>query len=285
MVRIPSDQIKSKEILNWKGVHLFHFRGSSCSQKLRIYLNLKGISWTPHSINLASGKNYSEWFLGINPKGLVPVLVDDGHVEIESNDILEYLEKKFPENSFSSTKSNSEIKLLLKEEDDLHEDIRNIAYRYMFGGLGTKQPKKLKKYEQYKSPDQELDQLKMKEVEFYENFGKYGITNNAVKNSLLRFSECYERYESLLKHQSFFTGNDLSLVDIAWFIYSYRLFISGYPFDTRFPLVSKWFQKLYSRKEFFKEVNDPLLFKLIRLYARISTSISGKSISKMLNNS
>ena len=94
MVQIPSDQIKSKEILDWKGLHLFHFRGSSCSQKLRIYLNLKGISWTPHSINLASGKNYSEWFLGINPKGLVPVLVDDGHVEIESNDILDYLEKK-----------------------------------------------------------------------------------------------------------------------------------------------------------------------------------------------
>ena len=284
MVQIPSDQIKSKEILDWKGLHLFHFRGSSCSQKLRIYLNLKGISWTPHSINLASGKNYSEWFLGINPKGLVPVLVDDGHVEIESNDILEYLEKKFPENSLSSSTSNSDIKSLLKEEDDLHEDIRNIAYRYMFGGLGTKQLKKLKEYEEYKSTNQELDQLKMKEVEFYKNFGRYGITDNAVKNSLYRFSECYERYETLLKRQKFFTGNDLSLVDIAWFIYTYRLFISGFPFDDKFPLVSQWFQKLYSQKEFFNEVNDPLLFKLIRLYARISNNFSGKSIKKILDN-
>ena len=41
MVQIPRDQIKSREILNWKGLHLFHFRTSSCSQKLRIYLNLK----------------------------------------------------------------------------------------------------------------------------------------------------------------------------------------------------------------------------------------------------
>ena len=96
MVQIPSDQIKTREILNWKGLHLFHFRTSSCSQKLRIYLNLKKISWTPHSINLATGKNYSEFFLGINPKGLIPVLVDDGRVEIESNDTVSYTHLTLP---------------------------------------------------------------------------------------------------------------------------------------------------------------------------------------------
>ena len=88
----------------------------------------------------------------------------------------------------------------------------------------------------------------------------------------------------IVKHQKFLTGNDLSLVDIAWFIYTYRLFISGFPFDDKFPLVSQWFQKLYSRKEFFNEVNDPFLFKLIRLYARVSNNLSGKSIKKILNN-
>ena len=62
MVQIPSDQIKSREILNWKGLHLFHFRTSSCSQKLRIYLNFKKISWTPHSINLATGKTIQNSF-------------------------------------------------------------------------------------------------------------------------------------------------------------------------------------------------------------------------------
>ena len=38
----------------------------------------------------------------------------------------------------------------MKEEDDLHEDIRNIAYRYMFGGLGKKRSKDLKNFENYK---------------------------------------------------------------------------------------------------------------------------------------
>ena len=40
---------------------------------------------------------------------------------------------------------------LLKDEDVLHEDIRNIAYRYMFGGLGKKSSKGLDVFKNYKS--------------------------------------------------------------------------------------------------------------------------------------
>ena len=41
MVQISSEQIKTKEILDWQGIHLIHFSGSSCSQKLRIILIIK----------------------------------------------------------------------------------------------------------------------------------------------------------------------------------------------------------------------------------------------------
>ena len=282
MTTIPSEQIKTREILDWKGLHLLNFRTSSCSQKLRIYLNLKKISWTSHSINLAAGKNYSEWFLGINPKGLIPVLVDDGHVEIESNDILMYLEKKFPQNPLVDEFEIENMNNLLKDEDDLHEDIRNIAYRYMFGGLGKKSSKGLEVFKNYKSSNSELDRLKMKEVEFYETYGEEGITNDAVKQSLVKFCECYEKFESHLTDQKYLMGDKLSMLDLAWFIYSYRLYISGFPFQTLYPKVSTWFQGLYARNEFYKEVNDPLILKLIRQYAKISTTFSGKSIKALM---
>ena len=96
MTQLIKDDIRTKEVLEWRGINLLHFSGSSCSQKTRIFLNLKGIDWISHPVNLAAGENYSDWFLGINPRGLVPVLVDDGDVHIESNDIIQYLEKKFP---------------------------------------------------------------------------------------------------------------------------------------------------------------------------------------------
>ena len=97
MVQLVDSDIKTREVLGWKGVHVLHFAGSSCSQKLRIFLNLKGIPWESHPIDLPGNENFRPWFLGINPRGLVPVLVHDGAVHIESNDIIQYLEKTFPE--------------------------------------------------------------------------------------------------------------------------------------------------------------------------------------------
>ena len=96
MVKLADEDIKTREVLDWKGLHVCHMSLSSCSQKLRIYLALKGLTWESHEIDLMHNENLSDWFLGINPRGLVPVLVDDGDVHIESNDIIAYLEKKFP---------------------------------------------------------------------------------------------------------------------------------------------------------------------------------------------
>src|SRR5580704_13795250 len=89
MVQLADGDIKTREVLGWKGVHVLHFMGSSCSQKLRIFLNLKGIPWQSHPIDLPAYENMQPWFLGINPRGLVPVLVHDGAVHIESNDIIQ----------------------------------------------------------------------------------------------------------------------------------------------------------------------------------------------------
>ena len=41
MVQLVDSDIRTREVLGWQGVHVLHFVGSSCSQKLRIFLNLK----------------------------------------------------------------------------------------------------------------------------------------------------------------------------------------------------------------------------------------------------
>ena len=122
----------------------------------------------------------------------------------------------------------------------------------------------------------------MKEVEFYETYDKEGITDDAVKQSLVKFCERYDKFEGRLTNQKYLMGDKLSLLDLAWFIYSYRLYVSGFPFRKLYPHVSNWFHDLYSRNEFYKEVNDPLILKLIRQYAKISTALSGKSIKALM---
>ena len=44
-MKLDITDIKTKEVLSWEGIHLLHFKGSACSQKLRIFLNIKNIDW------------------------------------------------------------------------------------------------------------------------------------------------------------------------------------------------------------------------------------------------
>ena len=88
MVKLLDSDIATREVLEWQGLHLFHCQISSCSQKLRIFLALKGIDWESHPVELRTGENFQPYFLGINPRGLLPVLVLNGAVHIESTILL-----------------------------------------------------------------------------------------------------------------------------------------------------------------------------------------------------
>ena len=62
---------------------------------------------------------------------MVPVLVDDGEVHIESNDILNYLDNKFPTVSLIPADKEEEINQMMIEENDLHLDIRNVTFKFL----------------------------------------------------------------------------------------------------------------------------------------------------------
>ena len=51
-------------------------------------------------------------------------------------------------------------------------------------------------------------------------------------------------------------GAELSVVDIAWFIYEHRLSLAGYPFARLHPHVHAWAEKLRAKPEFAKEVGQ-----------------------------
>lgn len=74
-----------------------YFR-SSAAYRLRIALNLKGLSTPFRSIHLRRGDQRSESFIALNPQGLVPALeTDEGAVLTQSLAIIEWLEETHPE--------------------------------------------------------------------------------------------------------------------------------------------------------------------------------------------
>lgn len=260
MVQLLDDDIRSPEVRGWKGIHLFHFHGSSCSQKVRIFLNLKGVAWKPHPIDLPSNENLGEWYLGINPRGLVPALVFDGEVHIESNDIVTLIERRFPEPALIPKGREAEVDDLLRHEDDLHLDIRTLSFRFAQPrGRKMKSAEALSDYRSRGSGTVlgKADESKAREIAFWEWAGREGITDDAVRTSAAKFRSALDEIERRLASGPYLLGEALSVVDVAWFIYVNRLNRCGYPLRRLHPAVAGWFEALERRPEFADEVRMP----------------------------
>ena len=75
---------------------LYSFFRSGTSHRLRIALNLKGLSADYIPVDLRVDENQGAAFKAVNPQGLVPALDVDGQVLIQSPAIIEWLEETYP---------------------------------------------------------------------------------------------------------------------------------------------------------------------------------------------
>ena len=281
-MKLLDSDIKTKEILEWKGIHLLNYQFSACSMKTRIYLNLKNIPFKSHQINLSAGENFSQWFQGINPRSLVPVLIHDGDVHIESNDILQYLEGCFENNPLIPADKKMKVSELLSFEDNLHIDIRNITFRFMVPKLLNKGKKAKPKSNDKATLNGEADPLDDVNRNFWKEYEEFGIKDEDVTESLSKMNSALKNIDSILNGNEYILGSNLSVIDIAWFIYVTRIQHANYPLQERHPNVYEWYKRLYKNKKFKDEVQIPLIMKLvINLYA-LFLKIKGRGITNFL---
>ncbi len=260
MVKLADSDIATREVLEWTGVHLFHFHASSCSQKTRIALNFKKADWTSHEIVLPKNENMTPWYLGINPRGLVPVLVMDGEVHIESNDILTVLEQRLGGEPLIPEGMEGRVAELLRHEDDLHLDLRTLTFRFTQPrGRAPKSPEALAQYRAggTGTVGGVADPNKQREIAFWEHIAEHGITDDAVRVSAGRFREALDDLDSALSSADYVLGSKLSVVDIAWFIYVNRLIRCTYPVAKLHPAVMRWFERLRELPQFAPEIRVP----------------------------
>jgi maleylacetoacetate isomerase len=76
---------------------LYAFWRTSATYRVRVALNLKGLTAREHLVNLDAGEQRSPEYLKINPLGGIPALVQPGHAPLtQSTAILEFLEELQP---------------------------------------------------------------------------------------------------------------------------------------------------------------------------------------------
>ena len=109
---------KSNLIEKLEGVHLFGFDGAPCSQRVSFALAEKGLrrarrvpwqsanprhlrsergTYVFRNVSLVTHDNLTEAYADIQPNMVVPALVHDGQLHIESMEIIDYLDQAWPE--------------------------------------------------------------------------------------------------------------------------------------------------------------------------------------------
>ncbi len=191
----------------------------------------------------------------------MPVLVHDGAVHIESNDIIQHLEKTFPSPKLIPAGYENEVAALLRHEDDLHLDLRTSSFRFVFNPPGPPKPaamlrKLCGKRHRHACRARETAKKTSRSSSGSAPQRKASPTS-AAKASAQKFRVEFDALDKRLAGAPYLMGEALSVLDIAWFIYAHRLSLGGYPLARLHPHVHAWKEKLGARPEFAKEIAMP----------------------------
>lgn len=112
-------------------MQLYHNAVSTCSQKVRMVIHEKGQMVEDNLIDLQKGEQFGEDYVKLNPNAVVPTLIDDDKVMIESTLINEYLDDVYPEKGLKPENEAERylMRLICKKIDDsLHPACGIVTY-------------------------------------------------------------------------------------------------------------------------------------------------------------
>lgn len=118
-----------------------YFR-SSASYRVRIGLNLKGVSYRSHMVNIVTGEQHGPAYHALNPQGFVPMLEIDGRKLTQSLAILDYLDathKELPFVPHEAGERSHVLAMALVVACDIHPLNNLRVLRYLRGPLGQAQ--------------------------------------------------------------------------------------------------------------------------------------------------
>ena len=228
-----------------EGIHLYHGDISNCSMRVRMALIEKGLPWTSHHLDLKLKENISDEYFGINPNGLVPTLIDNGVVHIESNDIIDYLDQTYPEPSLRAANNEDEMLEWLHLSASIHVPaVKPYVY-------ATKMQKKLKKTDEEQKKYDELQKNEELKKFHARHAGSSEFGEKDIDRARVMLGECFAKLENALEDHRWIMGDQFTLADISWIPSHFVLDGCGYPFKN-YPNISRW-AAAFQDKESYKD--------------------------------
>ena len=218
------------------GIHLYHFPPSSCSRKVRMALEYKGVSVQYHPVLLPLGDQHLPQYVRINPRCVVPSLVVDKKVTTDSKNIIDHLDTIFPDASNKLIPEDEEERKLcqhwtqIADEVPIHAitfgEIKGVQKPFLLQQLTKGSDEKVcAQLESY--IEQHKDDPYLKKA--YEDKLKVVQANNNIRSKPTNMEAVVESVEKTLvelneqlangpfsKSSGFLCSVNLSTADIEW---------------------------------------------------------------------
>lgn len=200
-------------------LELYHNDMAVCAAKVRMVLAEKTLPWKGHHLDLSAGESRRQDYLRLNPNGVVPTLVDDGQVLIESSVICEYLDEKWPHAPLrpADPLARARMRLWTKQLDEgVHAATGAVTYCTAFRQAHLDKS----------SEELEAFLARMPSAEQRERVGaavRLGVEAPAFATAIKRLARLFGDMAGTLSESRWLAGNGYSLADIAYTPYATRL--------------------------------------------------------------
>jgi glutathione S-transferase len=230
---------------------LYHNDMSSCAQKVRLTLAEKGLDWESRHLDLRAGEHQQDWYVKLNPRAVVPTLIDGDIVVPESNVINEYLDERFPDPPLKPDDpfGRAKMRLWTKQLDEGVHDAGiavlsfALAFRHQYLNRGEAGQQMLESI-----PDP-IKRERRRDV--IEN----GLDSQHFKTAVARLLELYRDMDAALESHAWLAGDRYSIADAAFTPYVVRLEhldLLGLLDST--PRTADWYRRITVRPSFAEAI-------------------------------
>ena len=227
-----------QEARTLSGLHLYHYGLSNCSQKVRMVLAEKGLAWTSHHLDLAKGEHATDAYRRINPNGFVPALVHDGVIIIESSDIMEYLDEKFPEPPLRPSREGElgQMRQWVARQDSIQRPLETLSREFLLRIVNGR-PAAV-------------------------------ASRSTIAGAVSVVEGALCEVNRHLTGRAWIVGTMFSLADVAWAVDVHRLALMHFPM-WQHPEIRRWYRPVRRRPSFREAVGSyepPALRRRFGLY-------------------
>ncbi|MGH0033847.1 MAG: glutathione S-transferase family protein [Myxococcota bacterium] len=254
-------------------LELYHNALSSCSQKVRIVLGEKHLDWKGHEVDLLGGGQHDPEYVKLNPNHVVPTLVHDGHVLIESTLINEYLDDAFPERPMrpADPAARHAMRLFVKRIDDgVHPAAGILTYGIATRPVVLGQPPERRRASWENIPDPARRAARRSVIE-------HGVAAPEMRGALEAFIGLLDRMETLLASHPWLVGDAFSLADACALPYVLRLehLALGHLVAAR-PRAAAWFERIQALESYPAMISDGLPAPILAMFQRNAEEVRGE---------